>query len=194
MNENRNNTMSDRFAEALLYAGRLHADQRRKTNQTPYIAHLLAVTALVMEAGGDEDTTIAALLHDAVEDQGGMETLEKIKQRFGNKVAHFVEECTDAFTHPKPPWRERKHAHIERIKNCSSEALLVILADKVHNARTMLADYDNQGESIWDKFKGGREGTLWYYQSLLLIFKERTRGYLVNELVRLVDEVSRTDG
>jgi len=186
--------MSERFEDAMLYAARLHANQHRKTNQTPYIAHLFAVTAMVMEAGGDEDTSIAALLHDSVEDQGGIETLEKIKERFGNKVARIVEECTDAFTHPKPPWRERKLAHIERIKTCSSEALLVILADKVHNSRAMLADYDNLGESIWDKFKGGRDGTLWYYKSLMPIFKERTRGYLVDELARLVDEVERTDG
>ena len=121
MIEDRVYAMGDRFEEALLFATRLHADQRRKTNQTPYLAHLLAVTALVMEAGADEDTAIAALLHDAVEDQGGMKTLEKIKARFGNKVAHIVEECTDAFTHPKPPWRDRKLAHIERIKNCSSK-------------------------------------------------------------------------
>lgn len=186
--------MEKRFEEALLYANRLHLHQKRKTNQTPYIAHLLSVAALVMEAGGDADTVIAALLHDAVEDQGGMNTLEEIKGRFGEKVARIVEECTDAFTHPKPPWRERKQAHIERVSDCTPEALLVILADKVHNLRTMLADFDHQGESIWEKFNGGRDGTLWYNSALLPIFTERYHGYLLGEFTRLVAELNRVAG
>jgi len=162
--------LSSRFKEALIYATQLHAQQTRKRANTPYIAHLLSVAALVLESGGDEDEAIAALLHDAVEDQGGVKTLKEIQQRFGDKVADIVESCTDAYAFPKPPWRVRKEAYIAHIEAASPEARRVSLADKLHNARSILRDLRFDGEGTWEKFNGVKEGTLWYYRTLLPYF------------------------
>ena len=134
-------TLSNRFEEAFSYATRLHAGQYRKDTTVPYVAHLLGVASLVLEGGGDEDQAIAALLHDAVEDQGGKATLEEIRRRFGETVAAIVEGCTDAMTIPKPPWRERKEAYIVHLRTASAPQRLVSAADKLHNARAILADY-----------------------------------------------------
>ncbi len=161
------------FADALQFAAQVHAHQTRKGKNTPYIAHLLAVAALVIEHGGDEDTAIAALLHDAVEDQGGQPMLKRIRARFGDKVAGIVAECTDADVVPKPPWRERKIAYVAAIPHKSPEGLLVSLADKVHNAQEILEDYRQLGEALWERFNGGREGTLWYYRALADAFRNR---------------------
>jgi (p)ppGpp synthase/HD superfamily hydrolase len=129
--------LSNRFQEALLYAAKLHARQRRKRSNIPYLAHLLAVTALVLEDGGDEDEAIAALLHDAVEDQGGLKTLKEIDQKFGARVAHIVLEVSDSTEDPKPAWRERKEQYLASLSSASPSAIRVSLADKVHNARTI---------------------------------------------------------
>jgi GTP pyrophosphokinase len=163
--------LTDRFAEALRYAEGLHRNQVRKGNPIPYIAHLLSVTALVLEYGGNEDQAIAALLHDAVEDQGGLDTLEEIRSRFGERVAFLVEGCTDAFTTPKPPWRQRKEDYLAHLHTAPAEVRLVSLADKVHNARSLLRSLRNEGQDTWKHFKGGEKGTLWYYQALLEAFK-----------------------
>jgi len=112
--------LQSRFEEALLLAARLHARQKRKDKDLPYISHLLAVTALVFEDGGEEDEVIAALLHDAVEDQGGLRTLEEIRRRFGERVAAIVEGCSDAVIHPKPPWQERKQTYLEHLRTASA--------------------------------------------------------------------------
>lgn len=183
--------LSSRFKEALEYTVQLHTGQTRKESTTPYIAHLLSVTALVLEAGGDEDVAIAALLHDAVEDQGGFDTLGEIRQRFGERVAAIVDECTDAYTRPKPPWRERKEAYIAHLREASQEARLVSLADKLHNARSILRDLRIYGEETWDKFNGGKEGTFWYYQTLVRVFRETANNRLVNELEQVVTEIGR---
>ncbi len=183
--------LSSRFKEALEYTVQLHTGQTRKESTTPYIAHLLSVTALVLEAGGDEDVAIAALLHDAVEDQGGFDTLDEIRQRFGERVAAIVDECTDAYTRPKPPWRERKEAYIAHLREASQEARLVSLADKLHNARSILRDLRIYGEETWDKFNGGKEGTFWYYQTLVRVFRETANNRLVNELEQVVTEIGR---
>ena len=132
--------LTNRFEEALVYATQLHSHQTRKRTGTPYIAHLLSVTALVLEAGGEEDEAISALLHDAVEDQGGKKTLKEIQRRFGNKVAEIVLSCTDAYIFPKPPWQERKESYIAHLKEASPESKRVSLADKLHNARSILRD------------------------------------------------------
>jgi (p)ppGpp synthase/HD superfamily hydrolase len=155
----------------------------------PYVAHLLAVTALVLESGGTEDEAIAALLHDAVEDQGGWQTLEEIRGMFGEKVALIVDGCTDAYQQPKPPWQERKERYLEKLRNSPPEVYRVSLADKLHNARNILLDLRVYGGSTWDKFNGGKLGTLWYYRTLVAIFREKTTGFMVDELERAVLEI-----
>ncbi len=186
--------LSSRFEEALCYAAHLHARQTRKASEIPYIAHLLSVCALVLEAGGDEDEAIAALLHDAVEDQGGTETLEAIRKRYGDRVAAIVSGCSDAFETPKPPWRERKERYLKHLQYASASVRRVSLADKVHNARSILRDLQLNGETTWAKFKGGKEGTLWYYQSLLEIFQQQESNSLVHELARVVAEIKHLSG
>lgn len=179
-------TLGGRFEEAFLYAHRLHAVQKRKGTQIPYFSHLMAVTALVLEAGGDEDLAIAALLHDAVEDQGGRPRLEEIREKFGERVARTVEGLSDAFTTPEPPWRERKEAYLAHLRTAPAEVRLVSLADKLHNARTILADLQQNGEAVWGRFNGGKEGTLWYYRSLAAFFTQADPGPLAQELARVV--------
>ncbi len=189
--------LTDRFDEALVYANHLHAKQVRKRSQVPYFAHLLGVTSLVLEDGGGEDEAIAALLHDAVEDQGGLDTLEDIRQRYGTGVAEIVDAVTDAYTDPKPPWRARKEKYIASIRTASPQALRVSLADKVYNARATLRDIRREGETGWERFNGGKEGTLWYYRQLIKEFGKHGSRDLLQELVRIVDQlekVSRNQG
>ncbi len=183
--------LNKRFFEAIAYALELHNDQIRKGTKIPYIAHLLAVTALVLEYGGDEDQAIAALLHDAVEDRGGLETLQEINRKFGSRVSSIVEACSDATSKPKPPWKERKDAYIGSIAGKSKDAILVSIADKIHNARAILGDYREIGEALWERFKGGREGTLWYYRALVEVFKPVGPARMVAELERTVEELER---
>ena len=181
--------LTPRFEDALSFATQLHAQQTRKGKQTPYIAHLLSVAALVLEAGADEDVAIAALLHDAVEDQGGLETLAEIRRRYGERVANIVDSCSDAYTIPKPPWRERKEAYLQHLSEATPAARLVSLADKLHNSRSILRDLYQDGEQVWNKFKGGKQGTLWYYRSLADIFEQRDDGFMVAELRRVVNQI-----
>ena len=183
--------LSTRFDAALVYASQLHRDQVRKGTDIPYISHLLAVTALVLEHGGTEDEAIAALLHDAIEDQGGAETREAIRDCFGENVAAIVDGCSDADTFPKPPWSERKKAYIEHVANASQSVRLVSAADKLHNARAILADYRQLGETLWDRFNGGRDGTLWYYRALADEFRRAESNPLTEELDRTVAELER---
>jgi len=157
---------SDRLDAAFALARRLHDGQTRKGSTIPYVSHLLAVAALVSEFGGDEDQVIAALLHDAVEDQGGRPLLEGIRSQFGDRVAELVEACTDAFERPKPPWRERKLAYLSRIPAAPLDVRIIIAADKIHNLRTMIADYEQVGERLWDRFTASKEETLWYYAAV----------------------------
>ncbi len=180
--------ISPHFLEAVSYAAALHGNQRRKLSGEPYLAHLLAVAALVMEHGGSEDETIAALLHDAVEDQGGLATLAEIRRRFGEPVAEIVEGCTDTAENPKPPWRPRKEAYLARLQGASASVRLVSAADKLHNLRSILREYRRHGESIWSLFRGGRQGTLWYYRAVVESLKQRGGNALVEELERAVTE------
>jgi len=184
-------TLSTRFQEAMVYAAQLHAGQVRKGSGTPYIAHLLAVTSLVLEHDGDEDEATAALLHDAAEDQGGEATLAEIRRRFGPAVAEIVEGCSDTMATPKPPWRARKEAFLARLPQASPSVRLVSTADKLHNARTILADLRTAGDAVWDRFQGGKEGTLWYYRSLVHILPGGGSGPLAEELDRVVSEIER---
>lgn len=184
-------TLTTRFDDAVALARELHAAQGRKGTPVPYIAHLLGVASLVLEDGGDEDEAIAALLHDAVEDQGGLPTLERIRTRFGDHVADIVWACTDADEQPKPPWRERKEAYLAHLATADRSALRVSLADKVHNARAILYDLTVHGDAVWERFKAGREGALWYYDELTSAFAARDAGPLAAELRRVVDEIAR---
>jgi len=190
--ENSGQILSERFEEALVYAARLHANQTRKRSDIPYIAHLLGVAGIVLEDGGSEDEAIAALLHDAVEDQGGLKTLEDIRGIFGDAVAEIVFAVSDSYTHPKPPWRERKQAYIDSIHKASPSVLRVSLADKVYNARSTLGDLRCEGEAAWDKFNGGKDGTLWYYEQLIEAFGKHGRSSLLSELTRIVAQMKTT--
>lgn len=185
------NPFTGRIEEALVYAAQLHAGQKRKISEVPYLSHLLSVAALVMEMGGEENEAIAALLHDAPEEQGGRKTLEEIRRRFGERVAEIVESCTDTFETPKPDWRPRKEAHLARLRQASPEALRVILADKLHNARSILLDFQRMGDALWDYFNGGTEGTLWYYNQMVAILNEGGDKIWAAELERVVAEIER---
>ncbi len=183
--------LTARFTRAVAYAARLHARQKRKGTERPYLAHLLGVASIVLEHGGDEDTAIAALLHDAVEDQGGQPRLSEIRRKFGARVARIVDGCTDAYTVPKPPWRERKQKYLQHLPHASAEVHLVSAADKLHNVREILADYRQVGDALWSRFQGGKEGTLWYYRALVGAFRSTGATPLVEELDRVVAELER---
>jgi GTP pyrophosphokinase len=189
--------LGDRFDRALAWASLLHRAQQRKGSEVPYVAHLLATAAIVVEHGASEDEAIAALLHDAIEDQaasfgGAPELRAAIRERFGETVLAIVEACTDADTMPKPPWKERKVAYLARLAQAGPPVLLVSCADKLHNVRSTVADLaaTTDPEAYWKKFNGGRDGTLWYYRSLARIFLERFPGRLSEELARAVLELT----
>jgi (p)ppGpp synthase/HD superfamily hydrolase len=183
--------LSHRFVLAFEYAFELHVLQMRKGTTVPYMTHLMSVAALVLENGGDEDQAIAGLLHDAVEDQGGLEILAVIQDRFGERVARIVEGCTDATTIPKPPWRARKEQYIAHLNHADMDIQLVSLADKLHNARTLLADLQTVGPTVWKRFNGGKEGTLWYYRALADLFNGRNPLALTREFNRIVTEIEQ---
>jgi (p)ppGpp synthase/HD superfamily hydrolase len=177
----------EKFDHALLYASRLHRDQVRKGTSTPYITHLLAVASIVGENGGTEDEVVAALLHDAPEDQGGEATLQEIRDQFGDGVAEIVDGCTDTYETPKPPWRERKERYLAHLAGASGSVRLVSSADKLHNARTVLSDYRLLGEDLWTRFNGKKEGTLWYYRAVVDVLQGDSP--IVEELDRTVSEL-----
>jgi (p)ppGpp synthase/HD superfamily hydrolase len=181
--------LSTRFLRAFLFAAEKHARQTRKASTIPYIAHLMGVTSLVLEAGGDEDLAIAGLLHDVVEDCGGMPMLKEVRRRFGSRVAKVVDGCTDADTDPKPPWRERKERYIAHLKRADADTRLVSAADKLNNVRSIVSDYRAIGESVWARFNGGREGTLWYYHSLRDEFLRHKPNRVTRELDLAVREL-----
>lgn len=182
------------FTDAIAYAVELHAGQTRKGGDLPYISHLLAVCALVLEDGGTEEEAIAALLHDAAEDQGGEPRLEAIRRRFGDAVAEIVSHCSDTLAREKPPWEERKRAYLAHLEHVPSAALRVSLADKLHNASSVLADYRDIGDELWERFNEGGEGQLWYYGRLAAVFAQRTDSSMVDRLRRVVDELRREAG
>jgi GTP pyrophosphokinase len=181
--------LSKRFTDALTFATQLHTNQTRKGGKVPYIAHLLGVASIALEHGANEDEAIAALLHDAIEDQGGAATREEIRRRFGDIVTEIVDGCTDSDTTPKPPWRQRKEAYIAHIPKASASVLLVSASDKLYNARSILNDYRLIGENVWERFHGGKDGTLWYYRAVLEAFRSTGSTPLFDELERVVSEL-----
>ncbi len=181
--------LGPRFLRAFQFAAEKHARQARKASTIPYLAHLMGVASLVLEAGGDEDLAIAALLHDVVEDCGGAPMLREVRRRFGTRVANVVEGCTDADTTPKPPWRERKENYIRHLRHADTDTRLVSAADKLNNVRSILSDYRAIGESIWSRFNGGREGTLWYYRTLRDEFLRHKTNRITRDLELAVNDL-----
>jgi (p)ppGpp synthase/HD superfamily hydrolase len=184
--------LGPRFLRAFSFAAEGHAGQTRKASTIPYISHLMGVASLVLEFGGDEDQAIAALLHDVVEDCGGAPMPKEVRRRFGIRVAKIVDGCTDSDTYPKPPWRERKESYIRHLKTADADTRLVSAADKLNNVRSILSDYREVGESVWARFTGGREGTLWYYRALLEEFLRRKPSRLIRELELAIRELETT--
>lgn len=181
--------LGEKFEAAMLRANEWHRDHLRKQTTIPYISHLLAVTALVLENGGDEEQAIAALLHDAVEDAGGPDTLAKIRAEFGDRVARIVNELSDTDVVPKPPWRARKEAYLAHLDGADDEVRLVSACDKVHNASSIVEDLATVGAAVWDRFSGGRDGSLWYYESLAAIYARRGPHRLAARLATLVTQM-----
>jgi (p)ppGpp synthase/HD superfamily hydrolase len=195
-------TYSVRFEDALVYAARLHRDQVRKSTGVPYMGHLLGATSIVIDAGGTEDEAISTVLHDGIEDQGGDPVRQDIRKIFGAEVERIVSACSDTDVFPKPPWKDRKIAHIQHMKTIDNSVRIVVIADKLHNLRELVREYrktDNVGNSkaakaaVWAPFKGGRDGTVWYYQcmSLALARSGEDASPLRDLSWDLVDEASR---
>jgi (p)ppGpp synthase/HD superfamily hydrolase len=186
--------LGPRFLRAFLFAAEMHKGQTRKASTIPYIAHLMGVASLVLEAGGDEDLAIAALLHDVVEDCGGAPMLKEVRRQFGKRVAKVVDGCTDADTDPKPPWRERKENYIRHLRTADADTQLVSAADKLNNVRSIISDYRVLHESVWSRFNGGRDGTLWYYRTLRDVFLRHKRNRITRELELAVSELESLAG
>jgi (p)ppGpp synthase/HD superfamily hydrolase len=191
--------LTGRFTAAVDYARHIHIE-RRKGTAIPYMAHLLGVASLVMGEAGHaagpvtEDMIIAAILHDAAEDHGGSLRLQDIERNFGSNVARMVEGLSDSLTVSaghKQPWLERKQAYLDRLREESSDVWLISAADKLYNARAILADYRDIGPQIWSRFKRGREDQLWYFNQLLAIYRSRPANRIVQELERVVAELTR---
>jgi (p)ppGpp synthase/HD superfamily hydrolase len=190
--------LSERFDDAVAYANRVHGNQRRKGSEVPYLSHLLAVASLVLEYGGDEDEAIAALLHDAPEDRGGAPVLERIRERFGDRVAGIVEGCSDSLVEDprqKEPWQFRKERYHEHLRETSdSSVLLVSAADKLHNARATLSDVQRLGPSVWHRFQSTPKQALWNYRELLEAYRASTDPrvqHAVAELQPVVDALDK---
>jgi len=188
--------LTQRFVEALRYAAELHQFQRRKGKGQPYVGHLLGVAAIVIQHGGGEDQVIAALLHDAVEDQGGLPRLDEIRKKFGKEVARIVDGCTDSYEArgEKRAWAERKRAYIERVAKEAADVRLVSAADKLANAREILSDYRAEGDAVFERFQGRKDGTLRYYRQLVDVFRAAGTSALVEELERVVSELEKLAG
>ena len=185
-------TATDRFSSAMAYAYQVHQGQRRKGTGIPYIAHILGVTAIAMEYGADDDQSIAALLHDAAEDGGGEATLAEIRARFGDAVADIVLGCSDSLVEDpedKLPWQERKENYLAHLESASLSVCLVSAADKLHNVRSIIRDYQEHGEEIWPRFQGHRDGTLWYYETVADTLVRRYRSQLTRDLQSEIDEL-----
>jgi len=189
--------VTQRLLDAVAFAARVHASQPKKGTTTPYFAHLLGVASLALENGADEEEAIAALLHDTIEDGGDPTAVRReIAARFGDRVLAIVEGCTDTDVKPKPPWRPRKEAYLAHLAHASRSVLLVATADKLHSARSILADFRQLGDEVWGRFKAGREGTLWYYRTMLAVLRSRRDApvSLVRELQETVVVLEREVG
>ena len=183
--------LTPQFADAFAWAVHLHARQARKGSTIPYVTHLMIVAATVLEYGGSETQAIAALLHDAAEDQGGQPTLDMIRTRFGNAVADIVETCTDTFEIPKPDWKPRKQAYLDRLRHHAGDAKLVATADKLHNFSTTRDDLRREGDAAWRKFNAPKEGQLWYFRGCVDALAAPGRTSIVEKLAAVVEDIER---
>jgi (p)ppGpp synthase/HD superfamily hydrolase len=185
--------LTSRFTDAFAFAFEVHREQTKKSTTVPYISHLLEVAGLVLSYGGNEDQTIAALLHDSVEDHPDAASFEDIAKRFGPAVADIVESCSDSNVMPKPPWRGRKEKYIAHLRHADESVLLVAAADKLVNARTVIKDYRQVGEEVWSRFNAGKPDQLWYYRAvtdaILAAAGDGRARPLADELKRAVDEL-----
>jgi (p)ppGpp synthase/HD superfamily hydrolase len=186
--------LSATFDDAFRYAHDVHADQKRKGTNAPYIGHLMGVASIVLDDGGTEEEAIGALLHDAAEDHGGRERLEDIRSRFGDAVARIVEDCTDSWDIPKAPWAERKRAYIDHARTLPRPSLRVSAADKVHNTYAILRDLRNIGEAVWTRFSAAPDDVMAYYEGLVRAYREAGGSPLVDELDRIVRGIRREMG
>ncbi len=184
----RNRRLGKRFDDALVHALKLHRKQKRKGKEVPYAAHLLGTAGIVLHFEGDEAQAIAALLHDAAEDRGGRPRLEKIRGRFGRDVARMVEDCTDTFEKVKPPWKARKEAYLAALPGKPTRSQLVSAADKLDNARAIVADLRVHGAKTLERFNGKYE-TVWYFQELVQVFQRSKVGPIAAELAAAVKEM-----
>ena len=168
-----------KYKKALDFAYKLHFDQNRKKTKIPYFTHLVSVSNHVIEGGGTTDEAIGGLLHDAVEDQGGLKTLKKIRKLFGNKVAQIVNECSDTIVVPKPPWLTRKKKYLSDIKKKSQSSMFVSLCDKLHNGTSIVNDYKRKGKKVWTRFTAKPKQVAWYYEGLYKEFSKHLKGHKV---------------
>lgn len=182
--------LTHQFNDALIYTCNLHHAQVRKADRTPYVAHLLSVAALVLEDGGTEDEAIAALLHDALEDQGGEATRQEILARFGPTVTAIVEGCTESMIRPKPPWRDRKLRYLANLHQGDAATIRVSLADKLHNGRSLLGQLRHQGLQVWQYFHQPPSETLWFYRELLQIYQQRSRSIHIQDFREVVTQLA----
>lgn len=185
--------LTGRFLAAVALAEEVHGRERRSGTRVPYLAHLLVVTGLVLEDGGDEDQAIAAMLHDSVEGGGGRQLLERIRRDFGEHVAEIVEQLSDSIEpNPNESWIDRKRRYLDRLRDCEDEAVLrVSLADKVNNVRALVRGYHADGDVLWVRFADKTaEQQLWYYGQLADLFDARSLGPLAEDLRRTADELT----
>ena len=184
---------SERLLRALEAAALMHAGQKKKGTSVPYLSHLLGTCSIALEHGADEDEAIAALLHDAIEDVEPAAEAREVVWSFGARVGRIVEGCTDSDAHPKPPWRERKEAHLRHLPEADASTLLVSAADKLHNARRIVSDARREGPSVWSLFAAAPDELAWYYRALVGGFRANPAHApaLVDELERAVEELER---
>ena len=182
-----------KYKKALDFAYKIHFDQNRKKTNIPYFTHLVSVSNHVIESDGTTDEAIGGLLHDAVEDQGGLKTLKKIRKLFGNKVAQIVNECSDTLVVPKPPWLTRKKKYLSDIKKKSQSAMFVSLCDKLHNGTSIVNDYKRKGKEVWTRFTAKPKQVAWYYEGLYKEFSKHLKGHKVlkDNYLGVVKEIKR---
>ena len=182
-----------KYKKALDFAYKIHFDQNRKKTKIPYFTHLVSVSNHVIEDGGTTDEAIGGLLHDAVEDQGGLKTLKKIRKLFGNNVAKIVNECSDTVVVPKPPWLTRKKKYLSDIKKKSQSSMFVSLCDKLHNGTSIVNDYKRKGKKVWTRFTAKPKQVAWYYEGLYKEFSKHLKGHKVlkDNYLMVVKEIKR---
>jgi (p)ppGpp synthase/HD superfamily hydrolase len=183
----------NKYKKALDFAYKIHFDQKRTDTEIPYFTHLVSVSNNVIEDGGTTDEAIGGLLHDAVEDQGGLKTLKKIRKLFGNNVAKIVNECSDTIVVPKPPWLTRKKKYLSDIKKKTQSSMFVSLCDKLHNGTSIVNDYKRKGKKVWTRFTAKPKQVAWYYEGLYKEFSKHLKGHKVlkDNYLTVVKEIKK---